>query len=227
MAESPLEDVVSHWHKLFGNFQTSTQDFYASVERGLESRKIPGLKTSRVKFSEGGVLSPDREYLRVTGDRHTFDMCAAPFGTGYFFSSWVTKKKPELVALYVFLMIVATIVVSWLVQAVIHAPLFFGLGGVVILYAVAAFIVLWVVALMSHGGARDPEAAILTVPLIGWVYARLFVRETYYRIDTMLMFQSAVHSAMMEAIDAETNQQGARSLTEDERKPIFRELFKA
>jgi hypothetical protein len=97
MAREPLQDVVAHWSTLVEDLQTSPMDFYSSVEKALDRRKLPGLKVSRVVWSEGGVLSPDREYLRITGERHSFDVCAAPFGTGFFFSSWLTKTKASWV----------------------------------------------------------------------------------------------------------------------------------
>jgi hypothetical protein len=230
--------VVAHWHKLFGNVQTSVQDFYTSVELALDARKIPGLKISRVKWSEGGVLSPNREYLRVEGDRHSFDMCAAPFGTGFFFSSWVTRRKARLVGIYLIGFVLLTFGIRWVLQR--------GLGSIwrssggaeqgylfqvlrlgsspFVLLPVALLIVLWLIAMAARLGETDPEAAIRTVPLIGWFYEQVFAPETYYRIDTRNMFQSAVHSAMMEAIDGLMTQKGLRALSESDRKPVSREL---
>src|SRR5260221_11280077 len=79
-------DVISHWYALVPNFQASTQDFYSSVETEVGTQKVPGLEMSRVDFSEGGPLSAKRGYLRMTRERLVFDICAAPFGTSYFFS---------------------------------------------------------------------------------------------------------------------------------------------
>jgi len=238
MAKTPLDNVVAHWHKLFGNLQTSVQDFYASVELALDARKIPGLKISRVKWSEGGVLSPNREYLRVEGDRHSFDMCAAPFGTGFFFSSWVTKRKAKLVWLYLTTFVFLTFVVRWLLQKALGS--LWGASSEVaqglfmsvlrlgfspfVMFPLSFLIVLWLIAVAARTGEVGPEAAILTVPLIGWFYEKVFALETYYRIDTRSMFQSAVHSAMMEAIDGLLTQKGLRALSEFDRKPVSREL---
>lgn len=239
MSQTPLDNVVAHWHKLLENFQTSSKDFYASVELALDHRHVPGLKVSRVHWSEGGVLSPDREYLRVEGDRHSFDMCAAPFGTGYFFSSWTTKKKARFVVLYLISFALLTLFIGWLLQQATNfvwrgsyglgLSMVFGLLRLVVnpfvLVPLSFLVVLWLIALAARAGNNGPEAAILTVPLVGWFYEKVFAPETYYRIDTMLMFQSAVHSAMMEAIDGQTTQKGVRGLTEDERKPIFHKLM--
>jgi len=39
-----------------------------------------------VEWPEGGLVSPNREYLRIEVRGFRFDICAAPFGTGYSFS---------------------------------------------------------------------------------------------------------------------------------------------
>jgi hypothetical protein len=62
------------------------KEFYAAVERELKDREVPGLEIFYVDFAEGGLLSAKREYLRMTRERLVFDICAAPFGTAYFFS---------------------------------------------------------------------------------------------------------------------------------------------
>ncbi len=52
----------------------------------LAARRLQQLKTSRVEYHEGEVLSDKRIYLRLARERYSFDVCAAPFGEGYFFS---------------------------------------------------------------------------------------------------------------------------------------------
>src|SRR5258706_14657333 len=100
MPRSPIEDVVGHWSQLIGNFSTTSVGFYKAVQEALARREVPGLKTSSVVWDEGGVLAPRREYLRIHGDRFVVDLCAAPFGTGYFFSSWVVRKRATQVLFY-------------------------------------------------------------------------------------------------------------------------------
>ncbi|HTY11520.1 MAG TPA: hypothetical protein VMF88_10650 [Bacteroidota bacterium] len=69
-------------------------------------------------------------------------------------------------------------------------------------------------------------AIINGLPFIGPPLIRLFSPETFYRIDTALMFQDSVHQAVLEVLDDRIKGQGLRSMTESERKPIMRELFK-
>jgi hypothetical protein len=62
--------------------------------------------------------------------------------------------------------------------------------------------------------------------VVGLIYHWLFRRLTYYRIDTMLMFRSAVEGAVSDAVNARFAKNGLRALTEEERKPIMREFLR-
>ena len=79
-------EVLSHWYSLVPNFNSASKEFYEAVEKELKERQVPGLDITRAEFAEGGLLSGKREYLRMTRERLVFDICAAPFGTSYFFS---------------------------------------------------------------------------------------------------------------------------------------------
>ena len=244
MSKQALDNVVSHWHKLVENFETSPKEFYASVEVALARRQIPGLKTQDVIYSEGGVLSARRQYLRVDGERHAFDICAAPYGSGFFFSSWMTTRKPRLVVFHLAVLLVGTMVAAWGMQALLRVVLQglsnspgYGLGfqlllpllqivlGSFVLVPLALLIALWVVSLSAQSGFTDPEGAVLTVPGLGWFYRSVFAPDTYYRLDTMLMFQSAAHAATLEVVNGLLTQKGLRALGEAEQKPVFRELM--
>src|SRR5690606_19129689 len=75
------------------------QDFYERLERQLLERKVPGLEISREEYAEGGLLSHRRVYLRFIRERLAFDTCAAPFGSGFFFSCR-TVYSPVLLRLW-------------------------------------------------------------------------------------------------------------------------------
>lgn len=236
MTQPGIQDVVAHWYKLLEDFETSPIEFYAAVGEALDRRKLPSLKRSTVTFAEGGILAPQRTYLRVSGDRHHFDMCAAPFGTGFLFSAWVTQRRVRFVPVYLLFCAAVAFVVGWtlhrgldwLWQSSYDFRLFFAPLRILLswfcLAPLSAIAVLWSVNLLARVGIPEWELAILQVPLIGWAYASLFAPPTYYRADTMLAFQSSVHAAMMETIDRVTAQKGVRGLSEDERKPIFHRL---
>lgn len=84
-----VSELLSHWHKLFEGFQESPQRVYDLLQEAIDQRKIPNVKISRINYSEAGMFSAKREYLRVRRKNHIFDICAAPFGTGFFLSWWL------------------------------------------------------------------------------------------------------------------------------------------
>jgi hypothetical protein len=139
-------------------------EFYAQVEAAIDRRQVPDARQERIHWREGGPLSPKREYLRVRRREHVFDICAAPFGNGFFVSWWL-------------------------------------------------------------GEFRGCLAALAEIPWLGLFLQRLRP-VTYYRVDTALMFQESVHHAVLEVVDQLTEAKGLRALTEAERKPILREIFR-
>jgi hypothetical protein len=90
-------DVFSHWYHWFEGLESSPNDFYNSIAEALERRSIPDAENFRVEWREGGIFSAKREYLRVTRQEFIFDVCGAPFGNGFFISSWLGKKPSFLI----------------------------------------------------------------------------------------------------------------------------------
>jgi hypothetical protein len=82
-----------------------------------------------------------------------------------------------------------------------------------------AFFVSWWLGELSGGCL----GSLIGVPIIGAIAAK-FLRTTYYKIDTALMFQETVRSAVMEAVDGLTSSSGIRALSEAERKPTMHGL---
>ncbi len=158
--------IVSHWHSLIPGLKVSVEDYYETLNEVIEKRQVPEVKLWVKHYHEGGIASAKRMYLRIARRNHTFDICAAPFGSDFFVSWWLGES----------LSLGATIVSK--------------------------------------------------IPLLGPLLIMMFLRETFYRIDTALMFQDSVHSAVLEVLDQRMKGQGLRSLSEAERKPIMRELFK-
>jgi hypothetical protein len=166
-------EVLSHWYQLVAGATNSTQDFYLAVERHLQLAKVPQIKRNRVERRERGLLSATREYLRVTWGEYTFDVCAAPFGSGFFVSWWLVTHPTCLQRL--------TTLLLWLL--------------------------FW--------------------PIMGLLHlCKLIGRpKTYYEIDTELMFQSVVHSAVAAATEELILASGARPLSDLERKPVMGEFL--
>ncbi len=71
-------------------------------------------------------------------------------------------------------------------------------------------------------------AFLYAIPILSWVayfFERIFKPETYYKLDSMMMFQSLVHAAVLELIDEHSQTKGLHALSESERKPNMKDLF--
>jgi len=63
----------------------------------IEARKIPDISMSDAEISEGAALvSARRLYLRLRRGGVHFDICAAPYGCGFTFSSWLVAPPSVL-----------------------------------------------------------------------------------------------------------------------------------
>ncbi|MCW5976495.1 MAG: hypothetical protein KIT09_00385 [Bryobacteraceae bacterium] len=210
----PSDTVLSHWSKLIENFQMPPLEFYSVIEQAVQRREIPNIEISRVDWSESGVFSAKREYLRVSRGRHVYDMCGAPFGTGFFVSSWFVKPEAAPWPVAVFLLSLSALVTFMLFTQI------FGYLGAFPAFVILFPLLFWgLVQLLKDCEGWDDS--IVAIPFLGAIYERLFRPQTYYKIDTTLMFQQAVHNALMEAVDQVTSGKGVRALSELERKPTL------
>jgi len=217
MADASPDSALGHWSKLCEGLQASPLDFYKQVEAAVGNRSIPDTVIERVEYREGGTLSGVRQYLRVRRRREVFDVCGAPFANGFFFSWWfaeLTPALPSIVSVLVVLLYLGVLGLSIDKVGPFAGP------------AVVVFLVPLVLFVMSRMGNQDADDFILRLPLIGWLYERLFHPMTYYRIDTSQMFQQSVQNAVMEVVNQITVGGGLRPLTELELKPVMREFFK-
>jgi hypothetical protein len=236
VAQSPLEYVVAHWSKLFENFNTSSGQFYLAVGAALKRREIPDAPRYRVHWSEGGVLSPNREYLRIEGSGFACDICAAEFGTGFFFSWWLTRKPAQFVLFFLALYLGISWGISKFLATIIwkafeSAPITFDatmimlrllLMNPITIAVVSLLLGMALVGVLERGGLRGPGEALKTVPVVGWLYEKWFSPVTFYRLDTAAMFRATVHAAVLEVLDNLTTQKGIKALAPEERKPILR-----
>ncbi len=65
-------EVISHWHHSIEEFNTSALELYRAVEEALREKEAPGVRLERVDWTEGGLLSAKREYLRISHGRFFF-----------------------------------------------------------------------------------------------------------------------------------------------------------
>src|SRR5206468_607515 len=130
------------------------------------------------------ALSDERIYLRMIRERLAFDVCAAPFGTAYFFSCR-TVYSPAVIKLWhiiviltlvnlIYYVLAQTLQLGWTFAAIAVVGLLLAIGGV--LRNTIAM------------GLSDLDAALLKTPALGPIYERWFRTETYYRYDTRLSY---------------------------------------
>ncbi len=220
-------EVLSHWYTPVPGFSASTNDFYAEVEKELREEKVPGLEMARVEFAEGGMLSEKRTYLRLTRERLVFDICAAPFGTSYFYSCRFAEipsvvRLWELVALGLGLFFFALLSFDVFVRIFgLMAPFLWPVAFI-------AFIVLGIYTMRNSVamGLANLDATLIKTPVLGAVYEAWFRKETYYRQDTRLMYVTVVEGIVKKLVEEETAAKGVRLLKQHEYSPILRELYK-
>ncbi len=216
MGQAP-DSVIGHWSTFVEGLHEPPLEFYTGVEGAVAKRNIADVTFARIEYREGGAFSGFRLYLRISRHREVFDVCAAPFGNGCFFSWWLAEVRPEMPGLATMFVIFFYLAV---VGAFVHQFGFFQ-GPIILLFLVP--IGLFVVSLMGTPQADD---VILMLPIIGKLYERFFRPITYYRMDTSDMFQLSVKKSVEEVLDQVTATKGLRPLTELERKPVMRDFFK-
>lgn len=218
---SKQADVLSHWYALVPDFKASTQEFYSDIEKEVQTRQVPGLAITRVDFSEGGLLSAKREYLRMTRERLVFDVCASPFGTSFFFSMRFAEL-PSVVKLWQLLLFFFLLVVS----TMFFWNLFgFWTGSFAMLVLLGCGI--WMARNAVAMGMQDLDAALLGVPVFGAIYDRFLRKETYYRIDTRLMFLESIDTIVKMKVDEVTGKNGVNLVSIKQHAPIFDEFYKS
>jgi hypothetical protein len=226
MAKSP--DYISQWHQLFEQFETSSLEFYGSVEKAVKEWGVPEIHSTRVEHKEAGLASAKRIYLRMHRGKYAFDICAAPFGTGFFISWWLTEPPLAYGFLYTLLFFFALMVslaiaysIGATIGLVMYGVMFAGFLGLCFsVFGVPAG--LWLLGNALRRGNIQGESTILAMPIVGWIYERVFAPTTYYSMDTALMFQDAIHKAVLDVLDCMTTAKGLRALSEAERKPILK-----
>jgi hypothetical protein len=152
---APKEEVHKHWYSPLDFFQFSSAEFYQMIEKELSVRNVPGLVVSRVEFDEGGLLSGKREYLRLKRERLVFDICAAPFGTSYFFSFRFVELPLGIKPLELLVFLIGLILVFALLVKLLGTIL--GLLALLVILVVSIYVMRNAIALGKRFGRHSFE----------------------------------------------------------------------
>lgn len=198
-------EVIKYWYVPVERGTFSTSEFYGRIEERIQDHKFPGLELTREEFSEGGALSPRRQYLRIRRERLVFDVCSAPFGEAWFFSAR-QAQIPVSLMLWEFLLILAIIA-----AVVLGYIQLFGLlaGSLIILFSLIGASTLMRNALSL--GLHDLDAFLLRVPVVGTLY-ELVRMETYHRYDTRVMFLDQTEAIVRRAVEEMTAVKGFKQV---------------
>jgi hypothetical protein len=218
--EKKKGDVIDHWYVLVPGFNTSTKEFYEAVEKELKDCKVPGMEMFQVDFAEGSIMSNKREYLRMTRERLVFDICAAPFGTAFFFSCRFAEIPAVIQLWQLLIVLVGAMMIAGLIFKFVG--LFLGIVILIIGFTVSIHLLRNAVAI----GLKDLDATLIKSPVLGPIYENWFRKETYYRQDTRLMYRDTVNNVVKAKVEETTGAKGIKLVKFNDYSPILGELYK-
>lgn len=178
------------------------------------------MEISRIKHAEGGILSGNRVYLRMIRERLAFDTCAAPFGTGYFFSCR-TVHSPPVVKLWHVLAALTFFVAIFGMLFQPFGPYYSGVAVTTLALAIAQ-VFRNAIAL----GLHDLDAMLMKSPVVGPIYERWFRKDTYYRQDTRLMYLDTIPKIVQVLAEEITAAKGVKLARQYQLAPVLGELYK-
>jgi hypothetical protein len=205
--------VIDHQATYLENFAISPDALYKAIETEIAERKLPDIEVSRILFREAGLLSADREYLRVRRERFAYLVCAAPWGTSFFFSTRFTEIPCTL---------------RWwevIVTLVVIAGLFVGYWQLLgLAWGIAIFLlnVIAVVVICRDAvamGWKRIDDLMLRLPVFGVLYEAYIRPGTLYRDDTGGLFKNLVQTIVHRQIAAFTAPSGVELLEFKDIKP--------
>jgi hypothetical protein len=94
-----VAQILSQWSTLIPFFNSSSNEFYDNLKKIVSTHEMPNIKMEPVTHKEGGLLSSSRQYFRVKNKALVFDVCAAPYGKGFFISWWLYETEGKAMGL--------------------------------------------------------------------------------------------------------------------------------
>ena len=203
--------ILSNWHVLIDNASFSGLEFFGRVEAAVKEREVPEATSSHKDFRDSGIMSDKRTYLRLRRSNLVFDIGAAPYGTGFYFSWWLVREGPRRAWLYLLGFVLIMLFVPSMVSSA------FG-DFRLLIYPFAIVGTFFALGLLARQGTFGPDDNIIALPFLGWLYEHFFSPATYYALDSVIMFRESVSRAVNEALDAMLTDQGLQALSAEQKK---------
>lgn len=200
--KSRKPQVLNHEATYLENFSIPPGDLYKSIEEEIAAKQLPDIEVSRVFFREGGLLSANREYLRVRRERFAYLVCAAPWGTSFFFSTRFTEipRTLRLWEIIVALVFIGVLFVAyWQLLGLVWGITIF------LLNVIAALVLCRSLLAMGWNWLDD---LLLRLPVFGVIYETYLRPGTFFRDDTRGLFQNLVQAIVHRQIGAFTASSG-------------------
>jgi len=217
-------DVLNHWIAFADGFQIPSTEFYVALETELSARKMPSMEMSRIEFGEGGLLSDKRTYLRMVRERLVFDICAAPFGTGFFFSCRSAEIPLSIKWWQLLLAFLGGLLLTGGLFALFYR--FLGLILASLLLIVVYGVILYLLRNAVALGLKDIDTTLIRTPVIGPLYERFLRKETYYRIDSRMCYLDLVTAIVKKLAEDSAAVKGVKLVRQFELGPVLGELYK-
>jgi hypothetical protein len=213
-------EIYSHWGSLTPEVHFSAEEFCAKLETAVRAKDWPGVEVFRVPYSEAGLLSHKREYLRIIRQRHLFDVCASTFGKDYFFTlregqiPAVVDVRAALMVLLSSLLLLSVLVHSLGTYGGLFATLF------VLLFAA------WFLFNILKMGMTKLDTALMQLPALGPIYEAYFRPDTYFQQDTRMVFLQSVSELVKKQVEETTSAKGIKFIDCFEKQPVLDGIYK-
>jgi hypothetical protein len=156
----------------------------------------------------------------MTRERLVFDICAAPFGTAYFFSCRFAEIPAVIQLWQLLVVLIGALMIAGLIFKV--AGIILGIGILIVGFIAAIYLLRNAVSL----GLKDLDATLIKSPVVGPIYENWFRKETYYRQDTRLMYRDTVNDVVKAKVEEATGAKGIKLIKFNDYSPILGELYK-
>jgi hypothetical protein len=206
-------EVLDHQATYLEDFSISPGDLYKAIEGEIAERKMPDIDMSRAYFREGGLLTANREYLNIRRERFAYLVCAAPWGTSFFFSTRFTEIPRSL---RWWELIVAVIALGALFVGYWQLlGLIWGIG-IFLLNVISAVVLCRNLVAMGWNRLDD---LLMRLPVFGVIYECYLRPSTFYRDDTRGLFKNLVQTIVHRQIGSFTSSSGLKLLEFKDLKP--------